>query len=163
MKSLDDIAGTWHRLLEPDARCDRGRFICVMNGEAVLDHETGLVWQRDVSSSVLNWASAADTCQQATTGGRYGWRLPTIAEFASLVDPSKAGAQLPDGHPFSGLPTGVGYFVAYWTANGREGALSAWHVNLAEQQAFNPTSTGASTTLRFWCVRGPGQDFNLTP
>ena len=76
------------------------------NGEAVLDRETGLVWQRTLDAQALSPGSSADRCLQATTGGRLGWRLPTLPEFASLFDGSPtATPPLPAGHPFIGFPT----------------------------------------------------------
>jgi len=85
------------------------RFVVLANfaNEAALDRETGLVWQRsafDVSALVY----AERECHNARTGGKFGWRLPTIAELGSLFDPSNTEAPyLPTGHPFLSLPIGV--------------------------------------------------------
>ncbi len=163
MKSLDDIGGTWHRLLTAEADCESGRFICVMNGAGVLDNETGLVWQRDVPQGGATWAAATDACQRTATGGRYGWRLPSIAEFSSLIDGSKPGAQLPTNHPFTGLPTGTQYLWATWTSNVRGDGISAWYVWVADEVPLDPSSIGSGSNAHYWCVRGPGQDPSLTP
>src|ERR1700741_3523860 len=75
------------------------RFIVLSNfsNQAVLDRETGLVWQRSPDSVVQNqpWSTAAVICHSLgvsagivntiPTGGRAGWRLPSIEELASLV------------------------------------------------------------------------------
>lgn len=90
-------APTWHQLL-PAAE----RFQLVMNDEAVLDKETGLVWERTGSSEEMDWYEAIDYCYGRTTGGRKGWRLPTMEELSSLVDPSEEDPALPEGHPFLG-------------------------------------------------------------
>src|SRR5437762_8475026 len=69
------------------------RFIVLsnMNSEAVLDRETGLVWQRSPSppSTHYGWASGQQQCREFThIGNRLGWRMPTVEELASLVDTS---------------------------------------------------------------------------
>ena len=57
------------------------RFIVLtnMNSEAVLDRETGLVWEKTPSSLNLftwNGAQAAFRCNNLNVGGRKGWKLP---------------------------------------------------------------------------------------
>ena len=78
------------------------RFIVLtnMNSEAVLDRETGLVWEKSPSTSTFSWQGAQIQCNQLTVGNRKGWRLPTNQELASLVDPSVSAPTLPAGHPF---------------------------------------------------------------
>ena len=129
------------------------RFIVLsnMNSEAVLDRETGLVWQRYASTrpgfiNSGNWASAFDYCLKSTTGDRLGWRVPRREEFASLVVASTS--DLPVGHPFVFTPT------FFWT--------STLYAPIAGQAwAFRPGSVtvflgGAvtSSNISFWCVRG---------
>src|SRR5215468_2900663 len=80
------------------------RFVVLsnFNSQAVLDRETGLVWERtpSIGSGVI-LSSASLTCHQRTTGGRTGWRLPAWNELASLFDPSQTVLPfLPPGHPF---------------------------------------------------------------
>jgi hypothetical protein len=93
------------------------RFICLTdwNNEAVLDKETGLVWQRtpEVPFAGADLQSAVIACYQATTGGRKGWRLPTPEELMSLVDPTQSNPALPAGHPFQQVLT----FAFYWSAS----------------------------------------------
>jgi len=66
---------------------------------AVLDKETGLVWERDTNNTMGDWYDACDYCYNLALGGRKGWRLPTVEELSSLVDPLKSNPSLPDGHP----------------------------------------------------------------
>ena len=81
------------------------RFIVLlnMNSEAVLDRETGLVWEKSPSQTTRNWNDSIEHCSVRNTGGRMGWRLPTMPELFSLVDPSQSSPALPVGHPFLGV------------------------------------------------------------
>jgi len=68
---------------------------------AVLDRETGLVWEQSPDTDTRNWFNALVHCYQREVGGRKGWRLSTIEELASLVDTSNSSPALPTGHPFT--------------------------------------------------------------
>jgi hypothetical protein len=86
-----------------DRRIENARFQVLreFNDEAVLDRETGLVWERQPSPQTFAWSNARLFCAQKAVGGRGGWRLPAFYELASLVDPAvHSGPQLPPGHPF---------------------------------------------------------------
>ena len=77
--------------------------------DAILDKETCLVWQKYLGQA-MDWASAIEHCYDVTTGGRKGWRVPTMEELSSLVDPNQEYPALPLGHPFSNLQT------FYWSS-----------------------------------------------
>ena len=93
------------------------RFIVLtnMNKEAVLDMETGLVWEQSPSTTTSNWYVAKSHCRGITTGNRKGWRVPTVEELSSLVDPSQENPALPIGHPFSNIQTGD--TDVYWSSS----------------------------------------------
>ena len=55
---------------------------------AVLDRETGLVWEHAPSTAQSNWSDSTYACVNRFFGGRRGWRLPSVVELASLMDPS---------------------------------------------------------------------------
>jgi Protein of unknown function (DUF1566) len=141
------------------------RFIILSNFgfavQAVLDRETGLVWEQSPSTSTsFPWSptvgfsttttTAATHCNQLTVGNRKGWRLPTIQELASLVDPSvdSPGPTLPAGHPFSNVQSSF-----YWSATTLAvDTENAWGV------FFNDGVVAARDKITFgvfvWCVRG---------
>ena len=133
------------------------RFIVLANfaGQAVLDRETGLVWQRAINGGIFPYQNAFYGCAHATTGGRLGWRLPTISELSSLFDPNSTDPSfLPAGHPFTGFPTGAGPSPAPPGSSG-----------MSYGELWSSTSTvvsNAGTTLAFpsrltvTALAGPG-------
>jgi Protein of unknown function (DUF1566) len=135
------------------------RFIVLsnMNSEAVLDRETGLVWQRTpLGGDNDRRDDAVTNCALAPTGGRQGWRLPRVDELMSLADPSnsKLGEpHLPAGHPFN-----AGSDV-YWAAD----HIPARLADGGEVVFFQSSVPGANLNevndfifsgARAWCVRG---------
>ena len=93
MKTLDQIPPTWDQTLQssnsttPDG-CNSSRFKCVIAGTAVLDKETGLVWEKSPDTNTRDGDAAWAYCVEKTVGSRKGWRLPTVEELASLVNPT---------------------------------------------------------------------------
>ena len=128
------------------------RFMNLNNfaGAAVLDRETGLVWERspEAPTSPPTWNQAIFGCINKTTGGRKGWRLPSIPELASLIDPSVSpGPTLPAGHPFTNVQSAF-----YWSAT-TSAVLStaAWRVFFGNGGVDVSDKDG---TFHAWCVRG---------
>jgi hypothetical protein len=128
------------------------RFIVLsnFNSQAVLDRETGLVWEKSPSTATYSWGTASVICVELALGGRAGWRLPTIQELLSLLDRSVPfpGPTLPSGHPFTVQSSG------YWSATTfANDAGSAWFVNVGN--GFVGVSDKLQGILfRAWCVRG---------
>lgn len=144
MKTLDEIPPTWSRIL-PSAE----RFELVLNDEAVLDKETGLVWalDADVANATMTWENAVDYPRNVVIGGRKGWRLPTLSELSSLLDPSQTAPALPAGHPF--VDIGMGW---YWTSSRpATSPTAAWAVIV---NTGGVTSAGTASSLYVWPVRG---------
>lgn len=127
------------------------RFIVLANwnSEAVLDRETGLVWERAPEVSPITWDTARFRCLNKAVGGRKGWRLPSINELASLVDPTIAGSDLPTGHPFTDIQLNT-----YWSATTAVRTDFAWIVFF---DGSGSLGTGdKSNEFFYWCVRGGG-------
>jgi len=134
------------------------RFIVLtnMNSEAVLDRETGLVWEQSPSTAPGIWFNASIYCLQLNKGGRKGWRLPTIQDLASLIDPTVAspGPTLPAGHPFSNVQSSL-YWSATTDASNSALAQVVFFVNGDVLVGRNKNNPGFFA----WCVRGgPGVD-----
>ena len=71
----------------------------VDNGDGtVTDTKTGLMWAATDNGEPINWNDARSYCQNYSGGGHTDWRLPTLAELASLYNPkykNKRGYNVP--------------------------------------------------------------------
>ncbi|HXX57198.1 MAG TPA: DUF1566 domain-containing protein [Thermodesulfovibrionales bacterium] len=91
------------------------RWLTVLDDAAVLDRETGLVWQRQTSGITKVEDDAIASCTILSVGGRFGWRLPSIEELATLIDPNAGSAPyLPAGHLFTDDSAVLGGI--YWSS-----------------------------------------------
>ena len=89
------------------------RFIVLsnFNSDAVLDRETGLVWEKVPDSGFRTWSDSRQYCVNKTVGNRKGWRLPTVDELATLYN--TAGTGFGGGVPGSPF---VNSTEGYWTS-----------------------------------------------
>ncbi len=123
---------------------------------AVLDQETGLVWERAPSTVTVGYFAGVTQCLNNTTGGRKGWRVPSIFELSTLIDPTVAppAPLLPAGHPFKNVSK-----AAFFWSSTRDSNVPQpfqWGTN-----TFDGTVAQYSlgtTGLRVWCVRAPSAD-----
>ncbi len=133
------------------------RFALVMGGQAVLDRETGLVWEKSPSMDTTTWLGAQSHCNYLTTGDRLGWRLPTLQELASLVDLSESAPALPSGHPFTNVQSDS-QSDNYWSATTNALLTTyAWGVNFYLGIVANvdgPGDLSKDGHNYVWCVRG---------
>lgn len=133
-----------------DQKITIGRFVVLTNwnSEAVLDRETGLVWDKEPATSGFNWAGASIHCVQRTVGGRKGWRLPSIQELASLVDPTQSNPMLPSGHPFDVQAS------PYWSSSTFVGDATLAFIQFISSGTQFAANKTANTNIPAWCVRG---------
>ncbi len=127
------------------------RFVVLTNwgSAAVLDRETGLVWEQSPLTTTHDWSNARFQCTSRITGNRKGWRLPSVHELASLVDPSVPfpGPTLPAGHPFTNVQS-----AGSWSAStNTEFPTDAWGVGFGSGFVF---ALNKSYGSQVWCVRG---------
>lgn len=147
---------SWYQKVPCDStsNCPRFEVLADWNNEAVLDKETGLVWEQSPSSDgTFHWGYAQFYCTGLTKGNRKGWRVPAIQELASLVDPTMTHPALPSGHPFTNVQEIT--FRFYWSATtNTSNAYTLYSSN------GNITSYNISGDVGYiWCVRG-GQAAN---
>ena len=136
------------------------RFIVLSNmgNNAVLDRETGLVWERSPYQFGGTWEAAQDHCNALSVGNRKGWKLPTIQELGSLMDTSVPPTNLPSGHPFANVNVMSAYFSATNHHAGPVfGSPSVWALSFSNGGAVLAFK---ENTLGRWCVRG-GQGVDL--
>jgi hypothetical protein len=125
------------------------RFQLVLGGVAVLDRETGLVWERTHSLTTMNWSTALGSCIGRDLGKRLGWRLPSREELQSVLDSNFSNPALPAGHPF----VSVSLATFYWSATTRDvNPAHAWVVYLGD--GGSAVVDKSTNTMRAWCVRG---------
>jgi hypothetical protein len=135
-----------------------GRFkvLPAFASEAVLDKETGIVWQRTPGAGTLcsagerTWSAAQACCNAANIGGRGGWRLPSIHELRTVFDPTEMSPALPAGHPFT-----IGAQERFWSATeSAEVPEAALAVTVASGGVAAVETDDEQAHL--WCVRAPG-------
>ena len=130
------------------------RFIVLTDwgSAAVLDRETGLVWERMPASSTFLWVDAMFHCREQLVGNRRSWRLASYEELTSLLDPTQSNPALPAGNPFQG----IGATDLFWTATADESLLdtAAYFVQIASATTFQTAIKDVPANLfRAWCVR----------
>ena len=126
------------------------RFVVLpaFNNDAVLDKETGLVWEKSPQTNGVSAANSRLACANKAVGGRKGWRVPALPELTSLVDPSVAspGPTLPQGHPFLNVQA-----ANYWSSSAHlENTTLTWGVGFNNGMALGLSK---SFDQRIWCVR----------
>jgi hypothetical protein len=126
--------------------------------DAVLDRETGLVWEKEPSPGGRSWQDAQAHCTLLFKGGRGGWRLPTIQELTSLKTTPSFNPPLPADHPF------VFERTDYWSATSSAtertpGFPGAWVFSPGGDGAINvdekddPNGVRDGNIEGAWCVR----------
>ena len=116
------------------------RFTLVLNGEAVNDSASGLVWEREPDYIFDVWDRSIARCATKTVGGRQGWRAPSIDEIKTLVDLDQQDPSLPAGHPFRNIKSGI-----YWTSTPHpKDEIVAWQQSFFSGQAV----TGREAVFR---------------
>jgi hypothetical protein len=123
--------------------------------DLVFDKETGLIWPRDANKiGQYNWLDANTLCRHFELGNRSGWRLPTVEELSSLIDPGQSNLALPAGHPFGNIQYGSGV-NPYWTSTNYENPSgAAWFVNFWRGAGPQLVDEANKSTLgHVWPVR----------
>lgn len=133
------------------SQASRFQILGDLKGEAVLDRETQLIWERSPSSTETSWANASLRCMLSSFGGRIGWRLPSFFELMTLVEPSPLATanrpSLPAGHPFRGVRPGL-----YWTSDSQN--TQPTHAYAVDFLRGDLASHRKNETYASWCVRG---------
>ncbi|MDF2459147.1 MAG: uncharacterized protein K0S79_1563 [Nitrospira sp.] len=122
-----------------------GRFALVMDGAAVKDNQTGLIWEQEPDREHDVWSRSNERCAVKEVGGRKGWRGPSVDELKTLIDPAQRDPALPAGHPFSNIKSEI-----FWTSTSDpKDDIVAWQVSFFSGE---PVTDQKSGTRRMWCV-----------
>lgn len=155
INKLNQLPPTWSQII-PSAG---DRFVLVMDGtEAVLDRETGLVWSRYVpytSTANLgssNFFNSIQICHTAMIGGRWGWRLPTVEELFTLMDPNSSN-HLPPGNPFI-ISFSQPFFWTSTTEITSQGVEVGMAIGPIGTDPLLCLTDPKETIHQIWCVRG---------
>ncbi len=139
------------------------RFVVVpdFGGEAVLDLHTMLVWETAPGDTFPDGVIDADDkvgenhakqhCLEQADGRVLGWRLPSLFELLSLVDPlnTEGNPDLTPGHPFINIQASE-----YWSmTRDIDNPLRTWTVTFLSGRWSIEGTPGVAFV---WCVRGPG-------
>jgi len=94
------------------------------NGDGmVTDDVTGLVWQKVVSPTIYIQSAGFAYCAGLSLGGYADWRVPSIVELMSIVDPGQFSSSI-DNAIFPDTPSSF-----FWTSTPSAGANGeAWSV-----------------------------------
>ena len=112
------------------------------------DDKTGLVWQdnKDVEDIEKSYTEAVAYCRDLKVDGFEDWRLPTLAEFYTIVDMTRDRPALKNGFD-------VRSDERFWTATSFAGnpEKEAWRLSMSYGEA-EPYNNGREYRVR--CVRG---------
>ncbi len=100
-----------------------------INGDSVvIDHTTGLIWHQSGSDKEMDWPKAKQWVKDLNDRGYAGhsdWRLPTVEEAISLLEPEINASDLYIDPVFDAKQTGI------WTGDENDSASyldGAWSV-----------------------------------
>lgn len=121
---------------------EEDRFVYETGSPTVFDNATGLEWTRNVPAA-MDGFEAVEHCA-SEIAGKEDWRLPSLMELLTLVDPSRSYPAI-DTDAFPRTPQ-----TYFWSADAQN-ASTDWVIDF--ETGF---TVGASRTsgLRVRCVRG---------
>ena len=124
-----------------------------MDGETLTDKRTGLVWLRDAGiSGKMKWKDAFTFCDNLKAAGYDDWRLPTKAEFMTIVEDYpelESWIPLMEKDGFSNVQK------EYWTATEAfENSPRAWGVDMRMGTVDRFTKDVSARMLWVLPVRG---------
>jgi len=113
------------------------------------------VWERSPSTATVGYFAGVIQCLNNTAGGRKGWRVPSIFELSTLIDPTVTVYPLLPGSSVQERAEAWLLLLEFharleyaeplqWGTNTFDGAVNQYFL----------TTAG----LRVWCVRAPSAD-----
>jgi hypothetical protein len=125
MKAMLEQRGFFDSVRHKEGKGLANDFVKHPNG-TVTDRTTGLMWQQGGSPKTMNYAAAqayVKKLNEERFGGYNDWRLPTLEEGASLLEPSKRNGDLYIDPVFDPKQRWI------WTSDPTsEGSAAVWYV-----------------------------------
>lgn len=148
LNSFGDVSHSWSRLLPAG---ERFVVLADFDNQAVLDRNTGLVWEKSPNPATFSWTTARIACMNSVLRFKDGgWRLPSMPELMSLFDRRNSQPALPTGHPFE-----IGPNDHFWSATTFADSTGqfAWDARVQDGAAGAHDKT-LTNWAKAWCVRG---------
>jgi len=87
----------------------------VDNGDnTITDTISGLMWRKitpsPIASPAVTWNEALEECKKLTLGGYNDWRLPTVEEWAMIIDTDNQFPALVEPNPFENVIVSAPYW-----------------------------------------------------
>ena len=119
----------------------------------VINRNTGLMWQQNITKESYTWENAMSHCEELTYAGYDDWRLPSVQELMSII---VSGKYREDYNMtfFNFFPEYAEHYnnFMFWTSNIAVYAYSyAWYLNFyrSDIRAYSRTDNHLAI-----CVRG---------
>lgn len=94
----------------------------------IIDHVTGLMWQQVGTAQPMSWATAFEYAAELNRqryAGFANWRIPTIEELTSLMEPEKTTTNLYLSPLFGNRP------LWCWSADRSDSRQKVWYVSFS--------------------------------
>ncbi len=127
------------------AHLSAARFVVAFPG-AVLDKQTGLVWEATPDATHRTWTDATRYCIDKTVWGTIGWRLPLVVELKSVQDLSMAPPFVP-ASVFTDVQS-----TTYWSIS--TSAKAPIGVSFVHFVGDRVSGGNMPNIFPAWCVRG---------
>jgi serine/threonine-protein kinase len=142
LRSYDYYAGDGGRAWDnPEGQGLCNAFESQEGDNAIVDQSTCLIWQRGGSMKPMTFSEATRYIQQLNANhhaGSDGWRLPTLEEAMSLMEPKKQNGLFIDPN-FQGQQRWI------WTADKASDRVSLWTVDFSSGTCYAyPAETQAT-------------------
>ncbi len=132
LKEQDLFCAAGYDWSNPQGRGLANDFVLQSGGKVVFDRATGLIWQQAGSPEYMTYEKALANVVQLNSGNFAGyadWRLPTLEEAMSLMEPSKLNGDLYIDPKFDKKQRWI------WTAD-KESAGWAWVAGFSIGDSF---------------------------
>jgi len=127
--------------------------ITIKGDMVVIDKASELMWIKNASASLEYWRVYEEVIDRLNRNGYAGfkdWRLPTLEEAMSLMEPEKKGFKYIDRYVDPIIGEG-----RIWTSDGLQGEYRIWIVDFYNGVCFSGTPGHASSVCPVRSIQSP--------